>query len=254
LFISFHYGDLTITLALSQLRERIDQSGNWIHCFWAKVYIGEEYSSYSRPEMQKKIIMAVLIALVISVCYAFQSMGDLLEYYYQTMATSMYKQKLRNFCRYNLSDPIDGLNYTRLVYWEHRHLIYVPTNEQFQRRYMAIDILLGGFGRCGEFSQLYTGLCLANGIPVRLVVDQSEFTEYDLKNGLAAGDHQWCEVKVNGTWVPVEVTQSLEGSWGLIINQPHFYRDVWHKDVNNVEAIWIENGTIQTADVTSIYA
>lgn len=202
-----------------------------------------------------KTIAIIVIAIVLGIfiyegCLP-QSYVDQCKYYYNKIDTPSYLQQLRDYCKNNLRNPIDGLNYTELVQWEHNHVYYVPTNETFMRQNMPIDILQGCLGRCGEFAQLYTGLCLANGYQVRLIVDQSTLQN---KSKSAAGDHMWCEVMDNGTWVPVEITQSYEGTSGLIVNQPHYYTDVWNKDVNNVVAIWMVNGSIKTEDVTQRYA
>lgn len=173
---------------------------------------------------------------------------------YEQMSKPEYLQELRNYCRYNLSDPIDNLNYTELVAWLHRHLEY--TTYDFVRREMPIEILdaidpwIGrAYGRCGEFALCYNGLCLANGYKTRLILDESKAT-----GSKQAGDHVWVEVYDNQTWHPVEVTQSYEGTSGLIIDQPKYYRDVWNKEINTVIGITKDNaGKIVTVDVTKDY-
>ena len=186
--------------------------------------------------MWKAILLIVLVLLGCFAIYeaykpAPSSLVAIYTYYYNQMGKTDYKSKLLNYTVL-MHDPIAGLNYTELVYWVHRHLTYT-TDPNIARTNMPLEILASGVGRCGEFSLLYTGLCLAVGIPVRLIVDESTQKNWSKTGG--AGDHMWCEVFENQTHV--EVTQSLEGSSGLIVNQPHYYTDVWNKDVNKVTAI-----------------
>lgn len=207
--------------------------------------------------MWKKIGTIVLIILIgLGIWYGLKpttTYDQMIKFYsdeYKAMAKSDYIVQLKDYCILSLDDPIDGLNYTELLAWERRHLTYYGIEFSFERHNMPIDILtpvsilqsINGVntvvkndtaGRCGEFSLLYTGLCLANGIQVRLIVDQSNMKNYSKTGG--AGDHMWNEVLDNGTWTHVDPTENR-------INDPTMYarppeEGGWNKDVNKVYAI-----------------
>lgn len=182
---------------------------------------------------------------------------------YNQMSEQENKDRLIDYARAVMHDPIDGLNYTELLEWEHTYLLYPSENYteawkikvQLEGRLEEpVEILASKFkvalyhhhsgkidikamGKCGEFSLLYVGLCLANNIPVRLVIDCSIKTD-----NRTTGDHVWAEVLVNGNWLHVDPTENK-------INQPYLYRDGWNKNVNLVYAIE-ETGII---DVTESY-
>ncbi len=217
--------------------------------------------------MLKAILAIVLIVLA---CFAiYEAVKPMMSnvvteycYFYQEMSTPEYQIKLFDYVDITLRDPIAGLNYTQLIYWVHNHLNYT-TDPNIVRTNMPIDILKSGVGRCGEFALLYNGLCIANGYNTKLVIDESSFIN---KSKSAAGDHVWVEVwdpnfitstfgmENKGKWITVEITQSLEGSDGLILDQPHYYRDVWNKDVNLVTAIKKNaNAQVVIEDVTAEY-
>jgi hypothetical protein len=88
-------------------------------------------------------------------------------------------------------------NYSELLIWEHQHLNF--TYDPITRYNNPIDILNYGKGRCGEFAVLYTALCIANGYDARLVDS-------------IIGDHEWTQVKVNGTWLHVDPSLSQNDS------------------------------------------
>jgi hypothetical protein len=225
-------------------------------------------SSHEMSKMLKQIFVIALIILVGIGIYeaVLPMMGDLVTqytYFYDSMSKPDYLIKLLDYIDNTLRDPIGGLNYTQLLTWEHRHLEYIPTNVTFLRRNMPIDILSKtvqangkAMGRCGEFALLYTGLCMANRLQVKLIVDESSFIN---KSKSAAGDHVWNEVWDNsfvfwiqgttftGKWVHVDPTEQR-------INDPQMYVRDWNKDVNLVYAIWY-NGKHDTVvkDVTEEY-
>lgn len=175
------------------------------------------------------------------------------QYRYKQMSDPEYKEFLILYTEEILNDSIAGLNYLELLEWEHRYLKYVqierkdglwvyPDGKKYQfRPELPVPIILMGEGACGEFTLLYTGLCLANNIKVRIISDCSIRTSK--ADNRTASDHTWVEVWINGTWLHVDPTE-----W--IINKPYWYTDLWNKNVNLVYAI---NGT-DIVDVTDKYA
>ena len=174
------------------------------------------------------------------------------RYRYNQMATPEYLERLRAFAdgsliivgttsngvelELSLNGSIDGLDYSRLLEWEHRHLMYwggeLQVRPETPIEILTTNILLteGSFialGRCGEFALLYNGLLLANNYKSRIVVDCSIKTD-DRK----AGDHVWNEVWINNTWIHVDPTEEK-------INDPAMYSNSerWNKNVNLVYGI-----------------
>ena len=179
--------------------------------------------------MSKKKILA-LIACIIFGSYAIwqliqpnDSLVNVYKWRYDQMSKQDYIEALKVYCSNNLNNSINGMNYTELLAFVHKYLMYNPSD--FERRELPIDILndtkgspygdgIRALGRCGEFSLLYNGLLLANGYKTRLVVDQSKsltlftyqesfastglsFIELDCKNiGLVMQDS--VKVLVNG--------------------------------------------------------
>lgn len=158
---------------------------------------------------------------------------------YVEMATPEYRLKLVDFARSVLKDSIEGLDWKQLLEWEHQHLKYTKDELPKQRAELPTDIVLQTKGRCGEFALLYTGLLLANGCEVRLVLDCSSLRD---KSKKVAGDHVWVEVFVNNAWVHVDPTEKR-------INQPLMYVLEWDKDVNLVYALTVE----EIVNVTKTY-
>lgn len=245
------------------------------------------------PTKRIAIISIVCVIALLLLCFRdtfFSAYPEIVTRYrtrYLEMANEEYLAKLRNYTRYVLWDPIDGLNFTELMKWLRWHLYYFE-GPLLERREMPIEILStnilgtvtlynGGYriaiyspntnqykvflgpgespsdiapnsfdswhvalGRCGEFALLYTGLCLANNIRVRIVVDCSVKVD-----NRTAGDHVWNEVWFNDTWIHVDATIPC-------INEPDVYANPnkWGKCVNCVYAI--EGNTI--TDVTQTYA
>jgi hypothetical protein len=149
--------------------------------------------------MSKKKIALILLSIIF-LSYAVWELllpnDPLVNIYkmkYEDMSKPEYLQQLRDFCRYNLSDPIDNLSYSELVTWLHKYLTY--TKQEFNRRDMPIDILADyvkhgvAFGRCGEFALCMNGLLLADGYKTRLIMDESKaVTQYTFSDTLTARD------------------------------------------------------------------
>jgi len=93
-----------------------------------------------------------------------------------------------------------------------------------------LAILKYGKGRCGEYSILYTALCLAHGYRARIVLDMT--------------DHVWTEVydKAQSKWIHVDPSEKR-------INDPEMYERDWKKQLTKIYAF--ENG--KKLDVTKHY-
>jgi peptide-N4-(N-acetyl-beta-glucosaminyl)asparagine amidase len=93
-----------------------------------------------------------------------------------------------------------------------------------------LEILAYGKGRCGEFSILFTALCLVHGYRARLILDLS--------------DHVWTEVWEDSErrWVHVDPSEKR-------VDDPLMYERDWKKNLSNVFAF--ENGKME--DVTMRY-
>jgi len=121
--------------------------------------------------------------------------------------------------RYSLKELLD---------WVHARLKF--SRENIARHNDPMEILAYGKGRCGEFSILFTALCLANGYRARLILDMS--------------DHVWTEVwdKKREMWVHVDPSEKR-------IDDPLMYERDWKKNLKEVYAI--ENGNVE--NVTENY-
>jgi len=105
-----------------------------------------------------------------------------------------------------------------LFEWQNHHLRYVDSFPWFGLGRPAadpVDILNAGIGRCGEFSIIFTAACLAEGYEARLAVV--------VKSDYSSGPHEFCEVKINGTWTQVD--SSCHAPNKLIINDTSVYKN-----------------------------
>lgn len=129
--------------------------------------------------------------------------------------------KLRNLFERNFS-------LTELLEWLHEKVKW--SDGDIIRHYDPIEILAYGKGKCGEFSVLFTALCLAHNYRARLVLDMS--------------DHVWTEVwnEKQKRWVHVDPSAKK-------IDDPEMYERNWKKDLKEVYAF--ENGNMQ--NVTNQY-
>jgi len=92
------------------------------------------------------------------------------------------------------------------------------------------EILAYGRGRCGEFSILFTSLCLAHNYRARLLLDMT--------------DHVWTEVwdSKKRRWVHVDPSEKR-------IDDPLMYERDWKKSLREIYAL--ENGIME--NVTKRY-
>jgi transglutaminase-like putative cysteine protease len=146
---------------------------------------------------------------------------------YNEMAEPEYLREFRCYTDAVLNDPIEDLDVTGLLRWEHRHFEYTSGELPKPRAERPIDIIAQAKGRCGEFALLYNGLLLANGYQCRIVIDCSTLQD---KSKAAVGDHVWNEVLLDGGWVHIDPTERR-------INQPLMYALEWNKDVNLIYAL-----------------
>jgi hypothetical protein len=121
--------------------------------------------------------------------------------------------------RYSLKELLD---------WMHAKLKF--SQEDIIRHNDPLEIIAHGKGRCGEFSILFTALCLAHNYQARIILDMS--------------DHVWTEVW-NGEqkrWIHIDPSEKR-------IDDPKMYERDWKKNLKEVYAL--ENGKIE--NVTENY-
>lgn len=202
---------------------------------------------------------------------------------YSQMLTSEYLEQLRTYTRDTLNDSIDGLNWTQLLEWEHKYLMYWSGSLQI-RPELPIDILtvnqIGNVtltdGRtfwacfCSQTGQVTVygeitneEFATAKWTPLNKTVGRCGefallFNGLLLANGYrsrivvdcsiktdnrSAGDHVWNEVWINNTWIHVDPTVNK-------IDDPYMYADAnrWNKNVNLVYAITNEEIVNVTED------
>lgn len=121
--------------------------------------------------------------------------------------------------KYSLSELLD---------WMHDKLKFDKGN--IERHNDPREILAYGRGRCGEFSILFTSLCLAHNYRARLVLDMS--------------DHVWTEIwdRKMRRWVHIDPSEKK-------IDDPLMYERDWKKNLKKVYAF--EDGNME--DVTKTY-
>ena len=134
---------------------------------------------------------------------------------------SMLLSELRDLFERNLS-------LTELLGWLHEKVKW--SDGDIIRHNDPMEILIYGKGKCGEFSILFTALCLAHNYRARLILDMS--------------DHIWTEVwnEKQKRWIHVDPSEKK-------IDDPEMYERDWKKDLKEVYAF--ENGNMQ--NVTSQY-
>jgi len=117
---------------------------------------------------------------------------------------------------------------TELLEWLHGKVKW--SKGEITRHNDPIEILAYGKGRCGEFSILFTALCLAHNYRARLILDMS--------------DHVWTEVwnEKENRWVHVDPSEKR-------IDDPLMYERAWKKCLREIYAF--ENGNLE--NVTKRY-
>ncbi|MGD0029141.1 MAG: transglutaminase-like domain-containing protein [Candidatus Bathyarchaeia archaeon] len=115
-----------------------------------------------------------------------------------------------------------------LLSWVHEKVKW--DDGEIQRHNDPLEILNYGRGRCGEFSILFTALCLAHGHRARLILDMS--------------DHVWTEVwdHAKSKWMHVDPSEKR-------MDDPLMYERDWKKNLSEIYAF--ENG--EAENVTKVY-
>jgi hypothetical protein len=137
------------------------------------------------------------------------------------LADPILLSQLKSFFerRYNLKELLDWLHKT--LKWD---------NGEITRHNDPMEIIAYRRGRCGEFSILFTSVCLAHNYRARLVLDLS--------------DHVWTEVwnSQERRWVHVDPSEKR-------IDDPLMYERDWKKNLKGVYTF--ENGNLE--NVTKNY-
>ena len=133
----------------------------------------------------------------------------------QKLANPNVLAELRNLFKREYSLP-------ELLEWLHRKVKWSKGN--IKRHNDPIEILAYGKGKCGEFSILFTALCLAHNYRARLILDMS--------------DHVWTEVwnEKEKKWVHVDPSEKR-------IDDPEMYERDWKKNLKKIYAF--ENGDMK---------
>lgn len=117
---------------------------------------------------------------------------------------------------------------SELLEWLHSKLQW--SKGPIVRHTDPLTILKYGKGRCGEYSILYTTLCLAHGYRARIVLDMT--------------DHVWTEIydTDKNRWIHIDPSEKR-------IDDPKMYERDWKKTLTEIYAF--ENGKL--VNVTSSY-
>jgi hypothetical protein len=115
-----------------------------------------------------------------------------------------------------------------LLEWLHTKLQW--SKGSITRYTNPVAILRYGKGRCGEYSIVYTALCLVHGYRARIVLDMT--------------DHVWTEVydEARSKWIHIDPSEKR-------IEDPEMYERDWKKKLTRIYAF--ENG--KKLDVTKHY-
>jgi hypothetical protein len=115
-----------------------------------------------------------------------------------------------------------------LLEWLHSKVEWSKGN--IKRHNDPKEILAYGKGKCGEFSILFTALCLVHNYRARLILDMT--------------DHVWTEVwnEEEKRWIHVDPSEKR-------IDDPRMYERDWKKNLKEIYAF--ENGSME--DVTQRY-
>lgn len=191
---------------------------------------------FIHDQLKESLVRVIKSVLIIIILLSMPSACSLLVFpsHFLEIMKNLSDPKTETAIKANLTKPF---NFTELIEWEHGFLRFVPMNETFENRSTdPIDILLNGKGRCEEFSILYVSACLALGYQARLLVAVH----------LNIPVHVWAEVKINGSWIHVDPSDSV---W----NQPSHYKTfTWGNQIGTLVDIYaFENGTIE--DRTQYY-
>jgi len=185
------------------------------------------------------------IALIIYVCAVVIALAPVTYYYswipFENHGFEIMKNLNSDKTKTALRNMFDqNYNFTELYQWEHSKVVFVNGSENFERSDDPLRILQIAKGKCGEFSELYVALCLAQGYQSRLVVAA------DIGPLYLITPHSWAEVKLNGRWTHVDPSDQI---WNQNVRYSGWS---WGKRVGlNVHIYAFEDGKV--ADVTQNY-
>jgi len=153
---------------------------------------------------------------------------------------SVTKKAVEKYCEVSekLTDPstlsklrsLFERRYTLMELLEWLHKTVEWSKGDIVRHNDPLEIIAYGKGRCGEFSILFTALCLAHNYRARLILDMS--------------DHVWTEVwnDKEKRWIHIDPSEKR-------IDDPLMYERDWKKDLKEIYAF--ENGNVE--NVTERY-
>lgn len=144
---------------------------------------------------------------------------------YEKVSKQLTDQKTLLALR-KLSEGICTLR--ELLDWLHQRLRW--DKGEITRHSDPLAILEYGKGRCGEYSILYTAVCLAHGYRARIVLDMT--------------DHVWTEIwnPTQKRWIHIDPSEKR-------IDDPKMYERDWKKRLTKIYAF--ENGKAE--DITKNY-
>ena len=117
----------------------------------------------------------------------------------ETVRYPIKHQKIMSLAREAVGDASDDwLKVMRLVTFVFKFI----KDEHLLVSLPVFEIIKQGRGDCSEHALLFTALARTSGIPAREVLGLTYLND----RLQAFGWHAWCEVAVNGQWVPVDPT------------------------------------------------
>ncbi len=190
-------------------------------------------NEYINPELAKRLYFYILSILVI-VSAVYLTENPVSHYVSLSFANDFQFEIMKAL---NNDSNIAAIrsqfdrqyDYIELVTWTHNQLEYVDKKPNPIPK-TPMEILELGEGRCGEFTILYCGACIAHGYEARIVLI------------VRGSDHEWVEVKVNDEWIHVDPTDPPM----IHINDPSMYKERYKK-LNLVVAYNLEDYEIVTS-------
>ena len=202
-----------------------EQTGNWPLEKKLSTSISDDFAGPFVPEGPEKTYSSFSLASILRVQQLdpFGTTGTELKLAWPSSSWLNFKPwKTRSLFferRYTICELLDWLH--AKVKW---------TEGPIVRHRNPLEIIDFGKGRCGEFSILFTTLCLIHNYRARLILDMS--------------DHVWTEVWDNNQhrWIHVDPSEKK-------IDDPMMYERDWKKNLTRVYAL--ENGNAE--NVTKNY-
>jgi hypothetical protein len=199
----------------------------WVaSAFFAAILLDLSYSKVSKKSFKRLCVYFLLCFLLVMPVFAASSIIT-----NQSVAQSLSATGEINYFKNLLGR---SYNYTELIQWEDSALHW--NNSSSMIAYTdPVKIYEYHQARCGGYAILYAELCISQGYQARIVVSILD-------------DHEWDEVKLNGTWTRVDPSPT-GAPMSENIGYPLFYEEKW--GTPPILALAFENSTI--LDVTSNY-